>query len=70
MSNIYDKTVFNGGMSEINPREVYIDEVLYFPMFISEEIQEFVYKKRKMRKMVQFFKFFFALLKFSTYRLN
>ena len=59
MSNIYDKTVFNGGMSEINPREVYIDEVLYFPMFISEEIQGFVYKNRKKEEISSIFQIFF-----------
>ena len=60
MSNIFDKTVFMAEcMSEINPREVYIDEVLYFPMFISEEIQGFVYKNRKKEEISSIFQIFF-----------
>ena len=59
-SNIYD----NDGMNKINAREVYIDEVLYFPMFISEEIQGFVYKNRKKEEISSIFQiFFFALFK-------
>ena len=54
-SNIYD----NDGMSKINAREVYIDEVLYFPMFISEEIQGFVYKNRKKEEISSIFQIFF-----------
>ena len=54
MSNIYD----NDGMSKINAR-VYIDEVLYFPMFISEEIQGFVYKNRKKEEISSIFQIFF-----------
>ena len=54
-SNIYD----NDGMSKIKAWEVYIDEVLYFPMFISEEIQGFVYKNRKKEEISSIFQIFF-----------
>ena len=53
-------------MSEISPRTVYIDEVLYFPMFISEEIQG--YKNRKKGNGVSIFQIFLAVARFSTYR--
>ena len=41
----------------------YIDEVLYFPMFISEEIQEFVYKKKKNEENGSIFQIFFRAFK-------